>query len=303
MEVLGNAQEEAAKRNGTMLKPEHNFNNIRKEMVRKCLVEAFLVHFLVGFAPSATACYFSWYRSLKRGRTLKAWLAAGSGWSFFVMCACAAHTSFSIRLSQAFSRFEIRRVQCDIRTCDPSMTHRITPRYKSLLRECHSLGKIGNKYFFFFFPVIVMSVMQVVGGIYLANMVEDDLEAMNDDEEATTIHYVPVWVFAHALQPSLSVLVFIHQYGLLNLAIERDLDQDLVELNIRLTFSEDALQHWLVEQLRCLEMLDGRAFVLAFDVIPTVEMSRKLASLMISLFLLILPYLLSVSDRMTKELI
>ncbi len=114
---------------------------------------------------------------------------------------------------------------------------------------------------------------------------------------------VPAWCFAIALQPIISMIVFIHNFGLLNIAIERDIDQDIVEMNIRLTFSDSHVPNWLLQQMICLERLDGRAFSLPFNLIPSLDMSRALASNFIAALLFLGPYLLSISGQLTSELI
>ena len=100
----------------------------------------------------------------------------------------------------------------------------------------------------------------------------------------------------------LSLVMIIHGMGICNLAIERDVDQDIVEMNIRLTYSESHVPNWLLQQMVCLERLDGRAFSLPFNVIPNLDMSRRLLSNIITAIVLLAPYLLSVSDMITSEL-
>ena len=114
---------------------------------------------------------------------------------------------------------------------------------------------------------------------------------------------VPAWCFALAIQPIISMIVFIHNFGLLNIAIERDIDQDIVEMNIRLTFSDSHVPNWLLQQMICLERLDGRAFSLPFNLIPSLDMSRALASNFVAALLFLGPYLVSISGQLTSELI
>ena len=88
----------------------------------------------------------------------------------------------------------------------------------------------------------------------------------------------------------------------MNLAIERDVDQDIVEMNIRLTFSDSHVPNWLLQQLICLERLDGRAFSICFGIIPSVEFSRTLASQVATAILFLGPYLYSVKNKLSIEL-
>jgi len=53
----------------------------------------------------------------------------------------------------------------------------------------------------------------------------------------------------------------------------------------------------------CLERLDGRAFSLPFQVVPNVEMSRRMASSVMTGAALLLPYLLSITDKLTSEIL
>ncbi len=95
----------------------------------------------------------------------------------------------------------------------------------------------------------------------------------------------------------------IHNFGLLNVAIERDIDQDIVEMNIRLTFSDSHVPNWLLQQMICLERLDGRAFSLPLNIIPSVDMSRSALSNFIAALLFLGPYLLSIYDQLTSEFV
>jgi len=53
----------------------------------------------------------------------------------------------------------------------------------------------------------------------------------------------------------------------------------------------------------CLERLDGRAFGLPFNVIPSVEMSRRLFSNLATVLVLLAPYLVSIGDKLSFELL
>jgi len=82
------------------------------------------------------------------------------------------------------------------------MIHRITPRFKSLLHECHQIGNLSHSLFYFFTPILIVSFVQLVGGIFLANY--------GDGDEGEGGACVPGWVFAFLVQPVVSVLVFLH---------------------------------------------------------------------------------------------
>jgi len=101
----------------------------------------------------------------------------------------------------------------------------------------------------------------------------------------------------------LTLLIYVHAYGALNLAIERDVDQDIVEMNIRLTFSDSHVPNWLLQQAICLERLDGRAFSLPMNIVPSLEMSRKLLGNVVTALFFLGPYLMSIYSSLSAELL
>ena len=105
-------------------------------------------------------------------------------------------------------------------------------------------------------------------------------------------------------------------------------------MNIRLTYSDSHVPNWLLQQMICLERLDGRAFSLrkyhdhhvlrnprarnsnvllpntpsltqlaAFNIVPNIEMSRKMASNVLTVIVFLAPYLLSIFSRLSGELL
>jgi len=61
--------------------------------------------------------------------------------------------------------------------------------------------------------------------------------------------------------------------------------------------------NWLLQQLICLERLDGRAHSLPMNFVPSVEMSLSMWSSLITACTFLMPYVLSVTDKMTLELL
>jgi len=51
----------------------------------------------------------------------------------------------------------------------------------------------------------------------------------------------------------------------------------------------------------CLERLDGRAFSLPFELIPTIEMSRRLARSFVSVAIILGPYLVNILPKLSGE--
>ena len=98
----------------------------------------------------------------------------------------------------------------------------------------------------------------------------------------------------------ISIMRFIHGYARLNLYLERDLGQDTVELGLRLASTPysggaDVLSNTF-EMLHYLERFDGRACVLPFDFVPTLEGSRSIISGFLTVLLTVGPYLAVISN-------
>jgi len=104
------------------------------------------------------------------------------------------------------------------------------------------------------------SLLQLIGGVFKSVQVDEI-----DDEEGEVVRCVETWVFFALFQPLISLVFFVHGFAKLNLAIEREIDQDIVEMNTRLTYSESHVPNRLLQQMICLERLDGRALSLLFD--------------------------------------
>ena len=119
-----------------------------------------------------------------------------------------------------------------------------------------------------FVPILVAYSVQLVGGVFAPTINAENC--------------VPMWVFFAVFQPVVSLIVMIHGYAKLNLAIERDVDQDIVEMNIRLTYSDSHIPNWLLQQMICLERLDGRALSLPYEIIPSLDMSKSLFSSLVT---------------------
>ena len=96
------------------------------------------------------------------------------------------------------------------------MIHRITPRFKSLLHEMHHVGNATHSMLLWHVPSIILGAVMLVGGI---------MTAAGDRADGNV--EVPIWAFAAVLQPLVTMLAYLSAYGNLNLAIERDVDQDV----------------------------------------------------------------------------
>ena len=124
-------------------------------------------------------------------------------------------------------------MEADVRVVQSNIIHRITPRFKSLLHELHYVGNLSHPLINFYLPVFMINGLCLLTGI---------MEATFNGGGGTGC--VPAWMFCGVVQPLVTFIVWIHAFGNLNLGVERDLDQDIVEMNIRLTYSDSHVPNW-----------------------------------------------------------
>ena len=210
LDILAAAQHRLANATGKSIAPSADLSLFRKRLVSSTMFECMTVHFLIGAVPAIWSSVTTAARSYHRGDILVSVLAAASTWSRLVMILGLAHSSFVIRLSQKLSEFEVRRVEADIRTVQPNLTHRITPRFKNLLHECHLVGNRCHQHFMFIAPALVLNTAQLLGSLMLS---------------VGSSACLPSWTFLAVFQPLFSLVVWIHFFGVINLGIERDIDQ------------------------------------------------------------------------------
>ena len=72
-------------------------------------------------------------------------------------------------------------------------------------------------------------------------------------------------------------------------------------MNIRLTYSDSHVPNWLLQQMICLERLDGRALSLPYEIIPSLDMSKGLFSSVMTGAVFLGPYLISIWDELNAE--
>ena len=233
LEALAKAQEKSAEKSNRKIEKDASLRAFKDKLVGSTVFESFVFHGLTG-APVVACAVISLARNVARGESMGLLVCSGA----FVYCTLGSlllqiQSAFAIRLAQKLSMFEIRRVEADVRTCDPNLVHRITPRFKSMLHEMHQVGNTTHTIILGMLPGMLLCLVQFIGGVFVASAGETK---------------VPVWAFFAGLQPLLSALIYTYNYGLLNLAIERDIDQDIVEMNIRLTYSDSHVPNWLLQQ-------------------------------------------------------
>jgi len=268
LDALSQAQEDLATRT-TPLDPLQSIRGLKREFIEQCTKEAFTVHCLFGLLPVLGSALVSTKRNLERGERVLAMLALLSAYSKFAQIMILVQVAFVVRMAQVLSMFEIRRCEADIRTISPSLIHRITARFKSLLHECHMIGNTSHGVLVFYVSVVI-NVVQMITGVYAANFgaVSEEFEG-SEDERPEEI--APAWVFfavfvsgasakervlesearslvappplfirydEHTLtlawqQPMITLMIYLKSYGDLNLAIERDVDQVRNEREMR----------------------------------------------------------------------
>jgi len=235
-DAFAKAQERAAVEAGRRgVDKATSLKTFKEDSINAVLTETLTLHLLPGLIPSGVAAVVSAYRNYMRGEHLLCGLAIITVYSRLVTMAMLVEVAFFLRLSQVWSMFEVRRVEADIRTVAPAMIHRITARFKALLHEAHAIGNLSHQTLVFY-SLLLVNLVQMMSAIYIANL---------DTDEGETITEVPAWSFAAVIQPTVTLLTHIFAYGNLNLAIERDLDQDIVEMNV----SEPARERMRVDSI------------------------------------------------------
>ena len=293
LDILAAAQHRLAHEAGRSIAPSADLSLFRKRLVSSTLTECFVIHFLIGAVPIVWSFAVTSVRSYERGDLLVSVLAAASTWSRLVVVLGLTYSAFVVRLSQKMSEFEIRRVEADIRTIKPNLTHRITPRYLALLHEIHLIGNRSHSHFALLVPALLVSTVQVLGSLILSFGAKSGVAGA----------CFPSWSFCAFFQPLVTLFAFVYGFSTSNLALQRDVHQDIVEMNIRLTFSERDVPNWLLQQMVCLERIDGRAFYLPMGIVPSVAMSWKIVSSFVASLLFLGPYLVSIADKLTVEVL
>jgi len=74
-------------------------------------------------------------------------------------------TAYFIRLEQKITRFEIERVQMDVRDASSEDIQFLGPRIKKLLVENYNQTRGANKFFYFWCPSVVLDLILLVIGV------------------------------------------------------------------------------------------------------------------------------------------
>jgi len=131
LDILAAAQERNADETGKPIPPS-SFIRVLKDMIKhRVMLECIFIHFTIGFLPLGLAVFPTLYRN-QDSDLLKKVLKVLLAWSWIVSLVTNCGMSYCVRLMQKLQEFEIRRLQCDIRTCQYSLIHRAAPRFKAL---------------------------------------------------------------------------------------------------------------------------------------------------------------------------
>ena len=185
---------------------------------------------------------------------------------------------------------EIERLQMDVRDATEEDVQFLVPRIKKLLVECHHQCNRANKFYFIYAPTCFLHFFLLMAGVIAS-------------QKSESHECIPFWIFMGTIQPELSLIIFTHYYAKLNLAIERDLEQDIVELGIRLTSkpSQNPNHADILAQLKFIERLDERPCVLPMDFVPTMQGSRAIIRAAITLFGLLGPYMIIMIEDLSAS--
>ncbi|GMH83712.1 hypothetical protein TrST_g5867 [Triparma strigata] len=258
---------------------------IRKRLVNRTMLEVVSVHFLLSIPWYAGVAY-SVMIHLERNEAWLAILSAFIIYSKLTITLSGTQAAFFIRLNQRLCELEIRRVQLEVRTADMRNAQFLPVRVKRLLIENHSITNREHFFYGLWGPVIFFHLVLLGIGI---------IQAQKGDD-----HCIPIWVFLCELQPLLSLIVMTHGFARLNLFMERDVEQDLTELALSMSYlkgkkgaatNDDVNIENIIQQLRLLERLDSRPCVLNFDFVPTMESSRSLISFVFTAIGVLGPYI------------
>ena len=196
----------------------------------------------------------------------------------------SATTTFYINCSQILFHLDVKRLQHDIRTCNVKDSVLIVPRVNGLLKQLHGFTNSTHKFFFMWLPIVACSWIMLVIALYNLNIVKD-------------LQYrVPCWIIIASVQPVGSLLSFYHGFASLNLILERDLDNDLNDLQLRIRCAEGMRFQWgevNAAKIQCLLQRDSKVCILPFHIIPDVQTTKLMVSYIISLAVLLLPYMIN----------
>ena len=96
----------------------------------------------------------------------------------------------------------------------PNLVHRVTPRFKSLLHECHMTGNLCSDIFLNVSIVLAFYALQLVGAVMQASLAGGTQANIQTGEAAGGGGIcVPAWCFGVVFQPTLSLIVFIYYFG------------------------------------------------------------------------------------------
>ena len=96
-------------------------------------------------------------------------------------------------------------MEAEIRVCDVSLIHCVTPRFNAMLQESHAIGNASHKFFFMFAPIVFLYTLQFIGELF-----KSVSEGEVDKVEGEVVRCVETWVFFALFQPLISFIIFVH---------------------------------------------------------------------------------------------
>ena len=119
--------------------------------------------------------------------------------------------------------------------------------------------------------------------------------------EKDPLYRVPFWVIVASLQPVGTNLSLYWGYADLNRMLERDLDNDLINLQLRIRCAAGESFQWREDnaaKIQCLHQNDSRVCILPFHVIPDIGTTKSTISYTISVVIVLLPYMVAMNNQL-----
>ena len=267
--------------------------NKHRELRNKMTRDSFLLSFFCIFMPAIlNAVPFVSY-SFKEHYDAKEWVLMCLCVGTFISRGCIAVSSltvsFCVLLAQSVHIFELKKLQHDIRNCTIEEIPLIFPRLKNLLLEIHQVCNMSYIFFYVYFPIIVSSVLMLLTSIFNLNV------AKNEN------YQVPVWILVSMVVPLFPVIAFYVGYASINRITERDIDEDLNDLELRLQFAvghDELFVRNNSDKLKNLIRGNSRVCILPFHIIPDPTTAKQLMSYFVSACIVFAPYIVAMKSQL-----
>ena len=220
-------------------------------------------------------------------------------WSYALLCvgsfvsrlmyACnQGQLFYYVRLNQVVHNIELKRLQQNIRSCTYDQVYMIVPRINHLYAEFMDVCNKSHLFFILMIFFCVLNLAQLAVAIYKLNVI------------GVEFYEVPGWVLFGPLLPALSVIILYLGFAKLNRNIEREVDNDLVNLRMKCHYVEDRSLHETFTQsetLTCLKEYDSRVCVLPGNAIADWATGFQMGSFLITSLAFVAPYIGAMQDQ------